>query len=164
MQNLIYPDIGLMFWTIITFLLLVIILGKFAWGPVIKLLDERDKKMSAERAAAEQAREAAENIRAELESRLSLVAEQAKSEIRKAAQDGEKEKDGIIAQAREEAKLAVREAKREIETERKKLSAELKNELAGLSLLAAEKLIGRQLDKQANKEIVENMLKELDKK
>ncbi|MFA6584665.1 MAG: hypothetical protein WCS77_10245, partial [Elusimicrobiaceae bacterium] len=92
MEKLITPDFGLMFWTVLNFLILVLVLGKFAWKPVMAALDEREKHLQNEREAAETARAEAEKFRDEINARLKEIGAQAARQIAEAERLGEQNK------------------------------------------------------------------------
>ena len=164
MENLIKPDFGLVFWTMLNFALLVFVLGKFAWRPVIKSLEERENRLKAEREAAEAARFAAEKIRSELDSRLKQITAEAKTALAHAVSAGEKEKKAIIETAHAQSAALIAEAKKELGAEKNRLLSELRQNVSDLSLLAAERLVKKQMDKRTHKEIVDGLFEELEKK
>lgn len=161
MEALLRPDTGLMIWTVFTFAVLVGLLGAFAWKPVINALEEREKRLHAEREAAEQARQAAEKIRVELDERLQVIREESQATVEAAFAEGAKERDAMIEEARESAKNLLEKARSELEHEKRRLVAELRQEVAGLSLMAAEKVLGRKMDAAAHKDLFEDFLKEM---
>ena len=87
MDKLLSPDIGLMIWTIFSFLILVFLLRAFAWGPLLASIDARDNALREERERAEKAREESEKIQRDLEARLAVAAEEAKGIVGQASKD-----------------------------------------------------------------------------
>jgi len=126
MEALLRPDIGLMFWTIFIFVLLVALLGRFAWKPLLHSLEERERRLRAEREAAEQARSAAEKLKSELEGRLSIIKEEAQSAMEAAFSDGAKSRDAIIEEAKQQAVGMIERAKREMEAEKQRLMGDMR--------------------------------------
>jgi len=161
MEKLITPDFGLMFWTFVNFALLLAVLGKFAWKPILSMLEERERAVKADREAAESAKADAEHIRAELQDKLKALAEDVKAELSAAARTGERERQEILAQAKEQAELLVAGARQDLERDRERLKADLKKYVSDLSLSAAEKVAGRSMDEKASRDIVEQTLKDL---
>lgn len=155
------PDTGLMIWTVFIFIVLVGLLGKLAWKPLMHAIEEREKHLRAEREAAEQARLAAEKLRSELEERLQVIREENQATIEAAFAEGAQARDTIIEEARENAKNMVEKARREMEHEKERLVSELRQEVAGISLLAAEKILNRKMDAAAHKDVLEDLFKEL---
>ena len=88
MGDLLAPDLGLTVWTVVTFLILVGILKAFAWGPLLKAVDEREARLKADREGAEKARAEAERIQKELESQLAGVQAKTKDLLAAAMRDG----------------------------------------------------------------------------
>jgi len=153
-----------MFWTILNFALLVFILGKFAWKPILKALDEREHRMKAERQAAEEARTSAEQIRDELEAQLKHIAGKELAALQHAAKISESERDLILEAAREHAQKIIAKAKEELEAEKKKLVRELRSEVANLSLIAAERLINKEINRETHKGVVEQLFRDIESK
>ena len=164
MEALIKPEFGLMFWTISIFAVLVVLLSRTAWKPLMKAVEERERALHRDKAAAEQARADAEKIKLELDSRLAALKAEAEARLASASAQGLREKDQIIDEARKSAALLVEAAKKELEAGRNELARDLKNKVAELSLLAAEKVLLKNVDQKANKELVDRFLKELEAK
>ncbi len=164
MEALIRPETGLMFWTISIFILLVFILSKTAWKPLMKAVEERESSLRRDRAAAEEARAAAEKIKAELEQRFSELKIELARRLEQAVADGEKEKEGIIEQARKGAALILETAKREIDTQKNEAVQELREKVVKLTIAASEKLLERHLDPKSNSQMVTKAIEEIEKK
>jgi F-type H+-transporting ATPase subunit b len=164
MEKLIQPDFGLIFWTLLNFALLVLLLGKFGWKPVLRALQDRENRIKADVKAAQEAREATEKMKAELDAQLKSLAERTQSALAQAAALGEKEKNSIVAEAQRQAQEVADASRRAMEAERAKLIAELRSEVAGLSIAAAEKLLAREIDRNAGKTAVEQFLRDIEAK
>ncbi len=162
MENLIKPDFGLIFWTLLNFALLVLLLGKFGWKPVLRALEERENRIHADVKAAQEARDASEKLKAGLDEQLKALSERTQAAIQQAAALGEKEKNAIVAEAQRQAQAVADASKRAMETEREKLFSELRRDVAGLSIAAAEKLLNREIDRTAGKTAVDQFLREID--
>ena len=159
MDHLIKPDVGLIFWTLVNFALLVFLLGKFGWRPAVLALEMREHKIREDIKAAQQAREAAERVKAEIDARLKHLDEQALSATARAVALGEKEKAAILEAARRQAEEISASAKRSLEAERDRLVAELRGEVAGVSIAAAERILAREVDKTSGARAVEDFLR-----
>lgn len=155
------PDFGLMFWTALTFVILVALLGRFAWKPLIHALEEREKRLEAEREAAEEARLVAEKIRSELDERLKHIGDEAQAAIESAAASGARAKDSIVDEAKGHAKAIVEKAREEMESEKQRLIAELRQEVAGLSVMAAERILNKKIDAAEQKDVLEDFFREI---
>ena len=162
MEKLIEPDFGLTFWTLIVFGLLVLILSKTAWKPLITALEEREKGLKAEREAAEAARKAAEALKGDLENQLAAIAARTIEELARAQKDGAKVKDEIVRAAQDEAKTLLEKNRKQLEEEKDKLVRELRGQVAELSVLAAERIVKHSLDAGAQKRLLEGFFKDLE--
>jgi F-type H+-transporting ATPase subunit b len=151
---------GLTIWTAITFLLLVVLLSKFAWGPIVKMLDERERTI---RDAIEQAKkERAEAERALTEQKAVLAG--AQREAAALAQKSRQEevlRADLTARARKEADDLVAQARKQIQEEKAKALAELKGQVADLAIDAARRLIQSSLDEKSQRALVEEYIAKL---
>ncbi|MDD6173201.1 MAG: F0F1 ATP synthase subunit B [Elusimicrobiaceae bacterium] len=161
MDSLLKPDIGLMFWTIVNFLLLAFLLAKFAWKPLMNALDSREKQIAEDVAGAHKAKEDAETIKKQLEKTLADTAKESSNRIKEASQAGEQQRQAIIAQAKDEAQNLINQAKAEIEAETQKAIEAVKKEVVDTTMLAARKVIGKEADKAANEKLIEDLLKDI---
>lgn len=161
MDSLLKPDIGLMFWTIVNFLLLAFLLAKFAWKPLMNALDSREKQIAEDVAGAHKAKEDAETIKKQLEKTLADTAKESSNRIKEASQAGEQQRQAIIAQAKDEAQNLINQAKAEIEAEAQKAIEAVKKEVVDTTMLAARKVIGKEADKAANEKLIEDLLKDI---
>ena len=163
MEALIKPEFGLMFWTIVCFVLLVLLLSRTAWGPLLKAVEERERALKTDRSAAENARAEAEKLKADLDAQLAAMKAEIQARMEEARQSAEKEKDLLIDQARKSAALIVESSGKEIEAQKQDAARELKNKVAELSVLAAEHIMMKQLDHRANTDLSSKYLVELEK-
>ncbi|MAJ12629.1 MAG: ATP synthase F0 subunit B [Flavobacteriales bacterium] len=160
-MELVTPAIGLIFWTTVVFTLLVLLLKKFAWKPILSAVDERNQSIKNSLAQAEKAR----NEMSELTANNEKIIAQAKVDrdiILKEARDMKNE---IISEAKDkaskEAEKLVSTAKEQILNEKMKAITELKNHVADLSIEMAEKILSSELsDVAKQKELVKKALKE----
>ena len=144
-MELVSPGIGLIFWMTLSFLIVLFILKKFAWKPIMKSLHEREDTIDEALHAADRAREDMKKLKFDNEELLKQAKEE-RDEILKAAR---KVKDSIIEEskikANEEANRIIESAKEAIENEKLAAITDLKNQLATLSIDIAEKLIKEEL-------------------
>ena len=161
-MDLVTPALGLVFWTAISFGILLFILGKFAWKPILGALSERERFIEDSLQKAEAAKEEMSRLTNENESLLKL----ARAERDQILSDARKVKDQMIVDAKE---LAHKEGARMIELARVEINnqkaiamADVKNQVATLSLQIAEKVLRKQFeDQQKQDELVSQLLKEV---
>lgn len=163
MEALIKPEFGLMFWTIACFVLLVVVLSKTAWRPLMQAVEERERAIKHDRRAAETARVEAETIKTELNSRLAELKAEMQRRREEARLSAEKERDILIEEARRSVGIIIESSRREIEAQKTEAVRELKNKVAELSIMTAERIIMKQLDHRANTDLASKYLAELEK-
>ncbi|MDA8131425.1 MAG: F0F1 ATP synthase subunit B [Elusimicrobia bacterium] len=163
MEALIRPEFGLMFWTITCFVLLALLLSRTAWKPLMAAIDERERAIKHDRHAAETARAEADKAKAELEAKLAEMKAEVARRLEEARASAEKEKDALIEEARQSAGAIVESARRELEAQKIEAARELKNKVAELSVMAAEKILLKQLDHRANTDLAAKYLAEIEK-
>ena len=161
MDALLKPDIGLMFWTIVNFLILAFLLAKFAWKPLLKSLKEREDKISNDVASAQQAKNEAQRIQKELEARLDSIAKESSAKLKEAAALGAKEREAILSAAKAEAHTLINQARAEIEAQTEKAVEAVKKEVINTTMLAVKKVIAKEADAQTNAKLVEDLLKDI---
>ena len=159
-MELVTPEIGLIFWTTIVFLLLLIVLKKYAWKPILAAVDERNKSIEDALKAADKAKK--EMLALNTDNERILI--QAKKERDALLKEGREIKDNIIAEAKDKAKLEADKilitAKEQINNEKMKAITELKNQVAEMSIDIAEKILKSELsDKNKQKELIAEALK-----
>ena len=152
------PHVGLIIWTIITFLVVLIVLKKFAWPQLLAALDEREKRISDALAAAEQARQEAEEVLREHRQQLAAADEEARKVVAEAREAGANVRQTIVSQAREEAERMLDQARTSIESEKRAAIAELRRETANLAVQAAGALIDANLDDEKNRGLVDDFI------
>jgi len=159
-MELVTPEIGLIFWTTIVFLLLLIVLKKYAWKPILAAVDERNKSIEDALKAADKAKK--EMLALNTDNERILI--QARKERDALLKEGREIKDNIIAEAKDKAKLEADKvlitAKEQINNEKMKAITELKNQVASMSIDIAEKILKSELsDKNKQKELIAEALK-----
>ena len=161
-MDLMQPDFGVSAWMMLVFLLLLFILGKFAWKPILKALKDREDSISNSLAMAKQTQEEMKQLQADNEALLKEAREERDGMLR----DAKKMGDNIINEARTKAQAEadkITEAAREnIRNEKQAAIVELKNQVADLSIEVAEKILGRELsDPKSQKKYLEEELKDI---
>ena len=158
-QNpLVKLDPGLFIWTVLTFVLLLTVLAKFAWKPLLLMLDERNKSIEESLLSADKARKELENINQESESILMKAKTEAQSIVGEAKSAADNMKEDIVSKARSEAEGQLEKAKIQINVEKDKAMAEIREEVVNLSIHVAEKIIKKNISKEENVELIKNSL------
>lgn len=157
-MELLMPNLGLFAWNLVIFLLLLFILKKIAWKPILKSLDEREKGISDSLATAEQVKAEMAQMKSENEALLAKAREE-RALLLKEARDT---KDKIISEAKEQAKIEagkiITDAAAAIETQKMAALTDVKNQVGNLVIEVAEKILRREL---ANKSEQENYIRQL---
>lgn len=154
---------GLIFWTIITFLILLIILKKTAWQPILQALKEREDAIRSSLEKAEQARREAEEILEKNKRNIAEAEEQVKKIINEGRDYANRVRNEILKKANQEAQKMIETAKKEIETKKQEALGELKEIVADLSIQAAEKILEESLDKEKHRKLIEKLIQNLPK-
>ncbi len=158
---LVQLDPGLFVWTILTFLLLLFVLAKFAWRPLLKMLNEREELIRSSLKDAEKAKEELSQLNAEGEKIINKARAEAQSILSDGKAASAKLKDEILNDAKEKANAIASEAEKQIGVEKDKAIAEIKEEVVNISLAVAEKLIKKNLSPEDNKALIDQSLTQL---
>jgi len=161
-MELLTPSVGLIFWTGLIFVTLLIVLRATAWKPVTKALKDREDSITSALESAEAARNEMANLKAENE----VILNQAREERSKIIKEANDVKQNIITEAKEkarsEAEKMIENAKTEIDNQKNAAMIEVKNQVANLSLNVAEKILREQLASQdAQEKHIESLLEEV---
>ena len=162
--SLLSPEPGLIFWTAITFSLVLLILKKIAWGPIITALQDREKGIQSSIDRAHQAKDESEAILRKNRELLSKADAEADRILREGKDYAEKLRADITEKAQSEAKKMIASAKDEIEQEKRRALDVLRNEVADLAVKGAEKIIKTALDADMQKKIVNSMIQDFSTK
>lgn len=154
---------GLIFWTVITFIILLFILKKMAWKPILSSLDERENFIRESVERAETAKIEAENILEENKIKLASAEEEAQKLIAQGREYAENLKSQIIEESKSEAKKLIDDASVEIERKNVEAFNNLKDQIAVIAVEAAEKIIRENLDKEKQTKIVNDYIDSLSK-
>lgn len=155
-------SLGLFFWQLLLFVVLVLILAKYAWKPILNAVNEREEGIKDALEEADKARKEIENLTADNE----RILKEARIERDGILKEAREMKDAIITEAKEEAQAqankVIEQAQQTIESEKQAAIAELKSQVATLSLGIAEKVIKEQLaDDKKQVKLVDDMLKDV---
>jgi len=154
---------GLIIWTLVTFLVLLFILRKIAWKPILTALDNREKEIEDSISKAEQARDEARKILEENQANLAKVEGESKKIIEQSRTYAENLKEQMLKDSKKQAQKIIEDAATEIERKKNAAFEELKNQIAEISVNAAEKIMKENLDSEKNKTIVNKYLNEISK-
>jgi F-type H+-transporting ATPase subunit b len=158
---LVQPDPGLFIWTIVTFLVLVFALAKFAWRPLLEALESRQ---SAIRKALDDAAQAKKELEQLHEQSAQIIREgrvEAESIIGKSRADAERLRAEMKDKARAEADAIVKNAERQIQLETTRALQQIRAEAVDLSVMIASKIIQRNLSKEDNERLIDEALKQV---
>jgi len=152
---------GLIFWTVVTFLVLLWTLQKLAWKPIVSALESREQRIQSALDEAEKNRQEAEKKLAEYQQMIEQAKKESQEIVNKGRKTAEMLKNEIVQKADEEATRLVEKARREISLEREKAIEDIRKLAVDLSLEAASKLIGRSLTDADHKQIVKKYIQEM---
>jgi len=154
MDKLLQPDTGLMIWTVVTFILVLLVLSKAAWKPILEGINAREKGIRDDIERAEKANVDATALRERYESQLNEAQRTIQQMVTQARADGERARAELVAAAKAEAERIVEKGRRDLGGETERLRSELRAEVANLSLSVAEKILKRTVDKKVADDIV----------
>ena len=143
---------------LVNFLIILILLGKFAYKPILNMLDERAAKIKEGLEQSEQAEKRAADIDAEAKKALEEARKEGQLLIAQAKEAADKRREEDIAQAKKEAEALLERARGEILLEKDRAIAELRKEFADITIAAAEKVINEELDAGKHRKVIEEML------
>ena len=144
-----------------SFLLLIFLVKKYAWGNISSILNERAEKISSDIDGAEEARKKAEELASKREAELAGSRTEAKTIIENAKETAEKSKADILAEAKLEAGRLKEKANQEIAQNKAEALQSVKGDVADLTISLAGKIISQNLDSQAHKELIDQYIDQL---
>ena len=156
--SLMSPNTGLMFWTLIIFAMLFFILNRYAFPAIIGAVQAREKALEEAIAAAKQDRDAAATLLAEHRAQLDAARGEGQKLIADARAAAERVRTELIETAQKEHAGMIARARAEIESEKVRAVAELRREAVDLAIAGASKVMERNLDQAANRQLVESFL------
>ncbi len=160
LDSWIIPNPGIFLWTLVTFLIVLIILKAKAWGPLIAALDKRESDIRESLNAAKKAREDTENITKDYEKMVQKAKKESAEIISASREAGEKVKAEIITDAKSNAKKIMADNLNQIEREKDKVIGEIRQQVVELSVMAAEKIIEKSLEEDDHHKIIQETIKE----
>jgi len=147
---------------IVNVVILLVVLYFVAYKPVMRMLDERSKRIKDSMEQANAIKEQAARTEGEVKKQLETANKEGQKRIAEAVQAGEGIREKSRQGARQEAEALITRARSDIQRERDGAISELRKEVADLTIMAAEKVIDRSLDKKAHRELINKVLKESD--
>jgi len=160
-SSLITPEIGTIFWTVLTFVILAVLLGRFAWKPLLQVLEERERLVRESIEQAQKARAEAEEALRRNQEILAGARRETVAIIEQGKREAESVKSEILAQARKESQDLVEQGKRQVLYEQKRAIEDLRSQVADLAIQAAERLISVSLDDRKQRELLDEYVRAL---
>jgi F-type H+-transporting ATPase subunit b len=159
---LVQPDPGLFIWTILTFLVLLYLLAKFAWGPLLKALEERQETIRKSLDDADQATLELKRLQQESAQIIAEARAEAQSIVATSRAAAETVREDVKQKAKGEADALVRGAQRQIQLETARALQQIRHEVVDLSLAVASKLIKKNLTQEDNEALIQDSLAQID--
>ncbi len=154
---------GLMFWTLLIFIALMIILSKYAFGPITAAVEERERALEDAILAAKRDREEASALLAQQRQQIEASRNDAQRLIADGRASGEKLRADMLEETRQQQQELLDRARREIGAERDRAIHELRTEAVDLAIAGASRVIEKNLDDSSNRQLVEKFLGSLDR-
>jgi F-type H+-transporting ATPase subunit b len=144
---------------LVNFAIVLFVLWKFAYKPILKTLNNRTEMIEKGVKDADAAKKKLEEVSVEEREILKKAKIEAQEILKKAEESAKKEADNISVEAKKQTEKMIANAQKNMEQEKSKMMAEIKSEIAGLVVAATEKIIGEKLDSQKDKELIEQAIK-----
>ena len=160
-MDMVIPKLPQLLTTLVGFLLMVWILSKYAWGPILDLLDQRREKIEKDYVDAEQTLESAKGLEAGFEAKLVDIKSLERERVQEAVKRGEELSDNIVAKARDDAQTTREKGLQDLEIESQKAQINLRDDVVGMALGAAEKVINTKLDDAEQRRLIQDYIDNL---
>jgi F-type H+-transporting ATPase subunit b len=148
---------------LVNFLILLVILQRFLYKPMLNMLRQRQERIRESMDYAERVKREAERAQEDYAKKIDESRREAQAIIAQATQQAERVREDILAKAQEEARELKAKAITDVEYERKRMAAELRDQVADLAILAAGRVLGKALDEKAHRQVVSSFLDETGK-
>lgn len=152
---------GLIIWTVVIFLILLFILWKMAWNPILGALGDRENFIKDSLDRAEKAKEEAEKVFEKNQEQLNKAESEVQKLIEQGREDAEKIKDQLIEKSKQEAKKLIDNATAEIERKNQEAFNQLRGQIVDISISAAEKILRENLDKEKQTSLVSKFIDDM---
>jgi F-type H+-transporting ATPase subunit b len=159
---LVQPDPGLYIWTIITFLILLALLAKFAWRPLLEALERRQESIRKSLDDARQAKQDLERVNAESQRILAQARTEAEAIVARTRDDAARLREELRQRAQQEAGGIVRNAEKQIELETARAIQQIRNEAVDISVAIASKILQRNVSREDNERLIAETFKQLE--
>ena len=160
MNPLVQPDPGLFIWTILTFVVLVALLARFAWRPLLEALERRQATIAQSLDDAQRARQELERLQRESAQMMAAARTEAEAIIARSRSDAEALREELKQKARSEAATIVKNAERQIQLETARAIQQIRHEAVDLSVAIASKILRRQVSREDNEALIQEALKQ----
>jgi F-type H+-transporting ATPase subunit b len=155
-------DVGNALWTLVIFLLVVAVLGKFAWGPILAMLQQREEFIHRSLADAKRDREEAETRLKEYAAKIQSARNEAAAIVEEGRRDAERLREDLRQRARTEADTMIQNAERQIGLQTQRAIQDIRREAVDLSVAIASKIIQRNLTKEDNQRLIDDALRQVE--
>lgn len=152
---------GLIFWTVVTFLFLLFVLGRFAWKPLLGLLDEREKSIREALEGAEKARQEVENLSRKNQEMLDEVRREADQIRTRGRAEADRMRTELLEKARKEAEAVLADGRKQLQREYRGALRDLRASVADLAIGAAERILVTGLDEDKQRQLVDEYISSL---
>jgi len=159
---LVQPDPGLFIWTIATFLVLLFLLAKFAWRPLLKALEGRQEAIKRSLEDADKAKQELARLQQESTRIIDQARVDAEGIFAKTRGDADRLREELKIRAKEEADTIIRNARQQIQMETRQALQQVRSEVADISVMIASKLLERNLVKEDNDRLINETLKQIE--
>lgn len=160
-DQLLQFDPGLMIWTVIVFVLTLVVLSKVAWGPLMKALDDREKRIHDALTKAEQAQRAAEEAISQARNESDIALRKADALVKEARVEAQHLRQKMVDEAKAESQKTVEQGLNRIAAEQRIAMAEIRRTAADLAIRAAARLVKSSMSEQQQRQIVQDFLSDL---
>ena len=157
-MELVIPKIPQLLTQMVGFIILVLILKKYAWGPILDMLDQRRDKIDGDYKAAEKNLAEAEQLKGDFELKLTDIKVIEREKVQEAVKRGEDLAEGIVGKARHQAEETKQKADQDIGIEAQKAQLELRDSVVSMAIGAAEKVIGERLDDDLHRKLIQEYI------
>ena len=162
--KLLTPNLGTIFWTFVTFVALLLLLRRFAWTPLLGAIDAREQAIRDQFEQARKDREQAESLVSEQRELLTAARRERAEAVDQGKRDAEKVKTEILEEAKKQREQVLKDSQAQVEAGMRKAREELRGSAVDLAILAAEKLLSRNLDDASQRQLVEEHLADLERR
>jgi len=159
---LVQPDPGLFIWTILTFLVLLALLGKFAWRPLLKALEGRQEAIKKSLEDADRAKEELARMQQESAKIIEQARVEADSILSRTRSDADRLREELKVRAKEEADTMIRNAEQQIQLQTRQALQQIRHEVGDIAVTIASKLLERNLTNEDNDRLIRETLRQLE--